>query len=99
VDEHTATQLAAAQMIDSLGAPAGFMISIRLIQVIAERTSPKTPELIAAFAGCLKGMEHFAEVAGLGRLAEEHGSDESGSGGHARNGKANGKGGSGGPLA
>lgn len=69
MDESTATQIAAAQMIDSLGAPAGFMIALRLIQVIAERTSPKTPELIDAFAACLHGMERFAEVAGLDRMA------------------------------
>ena len=111
MDEHTATQLAAVQMIDSLGAPAGFMIAIRLIQVIAERTSPKTPELIEAFAGCLRGMERFADVAGLGKLAEEqpeesapthaNGQANGHMNGHAHgaNGKLNGKGGGGGPLA
>lgn len=70
MDEQTATHLAAAQMIDSLGPPAGFMIALRLIQVIAERTTPKTPELIDAFASCLKGMERFAQVAALDQMAD-----------------------------
>lgn len=85
MDEQTATQMAAAQIVDSLGAPAGFMIAMRLIQVIAERTSPKTPELVEAFAECLQGMERFAEVSGLsGRAgaAEEGGGKSNGRGGN-----------------
>jgi hypothetical protein len=118
VDESTATQIAAAQMIDSLGAPAGFMIALRLIQVIAERTSPKTPELIDAFAACLHGMERFAEVAGLDRMASADsaadgaasdgagadsasagGADGAARGAHVGNGRSNGSGGNGTPLA
>ena len=118
MDESTATQIAAAQMIDSLGAPAGFMIALRLIQVIAERTSPKTPELIDAFAACLHGMERFAEVAGLDQMASADsaadgaasdgagaasasagGADGAARGAHVGNGRSNGSGGNGTPLA
>jgi hypothetical protein len=67
MDEQTATRLAAQQLVDQLGKPAGFMIALRIMQVIAERTSPVTPELVEAFAAALKSMERFAEMAGLDR--------------------------------
>jgi hypothetical protein len=65
MDEQTATRLAAQQLVDQLGKAAGFMIALRIMQVLAERTSPVTPELIEAFAVCLRGMERFATMAGL----------------------------------
>lgn len=49
------------------------MIALRLLQVIAERTRPVTPELVEAFSSCLKGMERFAQVAGVGKFAGEAG--------------------------
>jgi hypothetical protein len=67
MDEQTATRLAAQQLVDQLGKPAGFMIALRLLQVIAERATPVTPELVEAFAAALKSMERFAELAGLDR--------------------------------
>jgi hypothetical protein len=78
MDEQTATRLAAQQLVDQLGKPAGFMIALRIMQVIAERTSPVTPELVDAFAAALKSMERFAEMAGLDR--EGSASAESGEG-------------------
>jgi len=65
MDEQTATRLAAQQIVDQLGKAAGFMIALRIMQVLAERTTPVTPELIDAFASCLRGMERFATMAGL----------------------------------
>lgn len=65
MDEQTATRLAAQQLVDQLGKAAGFMIALRIMQVLAERTSPVTPELIEAFAVCLRSMERFATMAGL----------------------------------
>lgn len=70
MDEQTATRLAAQQIVDQLGKPAGFMIALRIMQVLAERTTPVTPELIEAFAACLRGMEKFATIAGLDRIDE-----------------------------
>jgi hypothetical protein len=70
MDEQTATKLAAQQIVDQLGKPAGFMIALRIMQVLAERTQPVTPELIDAFAACLKGMEKFATIAGLDQIAD-----------------------------
>lgn len=78
MDEQTATRLAAQQLVDQLGKPAGFMIALRLMQVLAERTSPVTPELVDAFAACLKSMERFAEVAGLEREASAPSAEEDG---------------------
>lgn len=70
MDEQTATKLAAQQIVDQLGKPAGFMIALRIMQVLAERTTPVTLELIEAFASCLRGMERFAMLAGLDQLAD-----------------------------
>jgi len=70
MDEQTATRLAAQQLVDQLGKAAGFMIALRIMQVLAERTSPVTPELIEAFAVCLRGMERFATIAGLDQMAD-----------------------------
>lgn len=78
MDEQTATRLAAQQLVDQLGKPAGFMIALRLMQVLAERTSPVTPELVDAFAACLKSMERFAEAAGLEREASAPSAEEDG---------------------
>jgi hypothetical protein len=70
MDEQTATRLAAQQIVDQLGKAAGFMIALRIMQVLAERTTPVTPELIDAFASCLRGMERFATIAGLDQMAD-----------------------------
>lgn len=69
MDEQTATRLAAQQLVDQLGKAAGFMIALRIMQVLAERSSPVTPELIDAFSACLRGMEKFASLAGLAEAA------------------------------
>jgi hypothetical protein len=70
MDEQTATRLAAQQLVDQLGKAAGFMIALRIMQVLAERTTPVTPELIEAFASCLRGMEQFATMAGLDKAVD-----------------------------
>lgn len=65
MDEATATQAAGEQIVRELGAEAGFMISLRILQAIAQRAAP-TPELLESFRLALEGMERFAKAAGLG---------------------------------
>ena len=65
MDEKSATEQAAHQIVSELGPSAGFMIALRILQAIAQR-SPHTPDLVAAFEAALKAMEKFAKVAGLG---------------------------------
>ena len=65
MDEKSATEQAALQIVNELGPSAGFMIALRILQAIAQRTA-HSPELVVAFEGALKAMEKFAKVAGLG---------------------------------
>ncbi|GAC1353174.1 MAG: hypothetical protein NVS3B20_21490 [Polyangiales bacterium] len=65
MDEKSATEQAAEQIVNELGLSAGFMISLRILQSIAQR-SPPSPDLVATFEQALKSLERFAQAAGLG---------------------------------